>query len=92
MPLIPKHVLGGGGMTTLTPTQRLKLIDHVLASDGAFEAQSLDGDYKTKREQIFADIITRLYRIAHPATAPCTHPTWEEESVREYEELIKKRR
>uniref|UniRef100_A0A6H1ZH44 Uncharacterized protein n=1 Tax=viral metagenome TaxID=1070528 RepID=A0A6H1ZH44_9ZZZZ len=74
----------------MTPNERIKLAEHILDCDAAFEADCIHmPDSKhTDREKMMADLISRLYTLIHP-TGSCKNPhtDWEEENEKELKEI-----
>lgn len=70
----------------MTPTQRLKLINHLLYGSVGLEADCLHleiikGRKVTEREKQFAELLMHIYRVAHPNG--CKHKDWDEVSIKE---------
>ena len=79
----------------MTPKQRLQLIDKLVNSDIAFEADCIKmnirlGKKVNKQTQEFAELIMNIYKITHPCFSTCGHPTWERETFKQFAKLTKK--
>ena len=76
----------------MTPQERLALAAHYLDSDTAFELECAkldknEADWAMSEVRPYTELITKLYKLIHPAVSNCQHPDWDEQNEQIYREI-----